>query len=77
MTWYQGPEGGGAPTARFDHTAGIQIAQGGIVALRALGKKQGEYASDVKRRPLAQGGGGAPGVRQLGEGGSAHPAGIV
>jgi host cell factor len=20
MTWYQGPEGGGAPTARFDHT---------------------------------------------------------
>lgn len=23
MTWYQGPEGGGAPTARFDHTANL------------------------------------------------------
>ena len=23
MTWYQGPEGGGAPAARFDHTANL------------------------------------------------------
>jgi hypothetical protein len=23
MTWYQGPEGGGAPAARFDHSANI------------------------------------------------------
>ncbi len=23
MTWYQGPEGGGAPTARFDHSANL------------------------------------------------------
>jgi len=23
MTWYQGPEGGGAPNARFDHTANL------------------------------------------------------
>jgi Rab9 effector protein with kelch motifs len=23
MTWYQGPEGGGAPSARFDHSANL------------------------------------------------------
>jgi Kelch motif len=23
FTWYQGPEGGGAPAARFDHTANL------------------------------------------------------
>lgn len=23
MTWFQGPEGGGAPAARFDHTANL------------------------------------------------------
>ena len=23
MTWYQGPEGGGAPAARFDHSANL------------------------------------------------------
>ena len=23
MTWYQGPEGGGAPSSRFEHTANL------------------------------------------------------
>ena len=23
MTWFQGPEGGGAPTSRFDHSANL------------------------------------------------------
>ena len=23
MTWYQGPEGGGAPSARFDHSSNL------------------------------------------------------